>query len=135
MAKSIISIFLTSLCTPFIFLFFTLSQNPCYRQRFASLFSKPYFPYCHFRRYSRGVIRYLVLNARLKYDRLSNPHCSEMDNTVSSVVRSASAAAFNRYSLRKAVNLCPVIFLNHRIKWLELHWQMLAASATCSFVP
>ncbi len=51
---------------------------------------------------------------------------------VSSVVCSASAAAFRRYSFRKAMKLCPVICRNHRMKWLALKEQTPAASATRS---
>ena len=53
-----------------------------------------------------------------------------MDSTVSSVERSAFAARFRRYSFRKETKLCPVILRNQRIKWLGLHEQTDAASAT-----
>ena len=55
-----------------------------------------------------------------------------MVRTVSSVVCSASAAAFSRYSFRKAIKLCPVICRNQRMKWLALKEQTPAASATRS---
>ena len=48
------------------------------------------------------------------------------------LVRSASAAAFRRYSFKKATKLCPVICRNQRIKWLALKEQTPAASATRS---